>query len=101
MSTECDAQLDRRRTVPVLAITAAIFLLSLTGLVAGSLAHTIWGQHDAREYLVWPVALFAFIAMSLACCALTRSRVLGGVFVLVACGAFAGLFLLWAVAQGS
>lgn len=83
-----------------LAIIAAIFLLPLTGLVAGRLAYIAWGLHDGRGAIVIPVVFFALIGACLVGCALTRIG-LGIFLVLVACGIFVFLLFILALASAN
>ena len=80
-------------------IAAAILLFLLTALLAGGLAYEAWTwaspYGNARENIGWPIAIFAFSSICIACCVRTRNP-----FLRVACvlGLGGGLVLLVVVA---
>ena len=90
-------------TPHALAITAAIFLLSPTALLAGCLAHDMWGYgaDGWQSQMIWPITIFSFNATCLACCALTRNSAVAVFFVLATCGGFALLLLVTAAWRAS
>ena len=76
-------------------IAAAILLFLLAALFAGGLAYEAWTWTSSREHMGWPIAIFAFNATCLACCAFTRYTLLRVACVL---GLGGGLVLLFVVA---
>ena len=86
-------------TMQGIALSFAIVLLPLTGLVAGVLAHLSWV--DGRGSIVWPIVFFALSSACLVGCVLTREVFLSIVLILMAVGVFLYLGFFLAISFGT
>lgn len=90
-------------TTRALAITATVFLLPLTGLLAGLLAFIFWEEFpdDLRALVFVPIVLFALSSVCLVGCARTRDGFTGIVLVLGALGILGFLAYLTLIAAAA
>ena len=86
-------------TMQWIALSLAVVLLPLTGLVAGVLAHLSWV--DGRGSVVLPIVFFALSSVCLVGCVLTREVLLSIILILVAVGIFLYLGFFLAISGGT
>ena len=82
-----------------IALSFAVVLLPLTGLLAGALAYLSWV--DGLGNIVWPIVFFALSCACLAGCVLIREAFLSTLLILASVGIALYLGLILAVSGGA